>query len=469
MPGGLTDAEFQQDPQQSLRTRNWLESPWNIIALKANYKVSKHTTINLTSSYLFSQRNLIWRNEDGWPNEADSIIPSFTYVPRELEREYFNSITNELRVLTNYRLGNNNSTLAFGIRQAYSLLKRREGADGSTGSDYDLTQYSPYTTSMNFGTNNIAPFAENIFHIGKKLSITPGIRFEYLSTTANGYIENGDSLSATIPFLYSNKQRSTRTFLLGGIGAQYDLTNRVNAYANFSQSYRPITYSDLTPFGSIAKIDPNLKDSKGDDGDLGIRGVIKNMVNFDISAFYLTTINQIGIVDGTDGNPYRTNTGTSVHTGLETYVELNLSDLLFHNNRIGKISIYNSLAYVNAKYTEGAYKGNQVEYAPHVVERVGINYWIKGFSFNAQYSYQSKSFGDASNVVFSPDALVGIIPAYYVADISAGYKWKNYELKFGVNNLTDGKYFTLRTSEYPGPGIIPAIGRMVYGGISATF
>src|SRR6185437_14353155 len=146
---------------------------------------------------------------------------------------------------------------------------------------------------MNFGTTNIAPFAENIFHIGKKLSITPGVRFEYLSTNANGYAENKDSLSSTIPLLYTNNQRSTRTFLLGGIGAQYDLTRRINAYANFSQSYRPITYSDLTPFGSVAKIDPNLKDTKGNDADLGIRGVIKDLVNFDVSAFYLTTVNQI--------------------------------------------------------------------------------------------------------------------------------------------------------------------------------
>jgi Fe(3+) dicitrate transport protein len=36
----------------------------------------------------------------------------------------------------------------------------------------------------------------------------------------------------------------------------------------------------------------------------------------------------------------------------------------------------------------------------------------------------------------------------------------------GINNLTDAKYFTMRTDEYPGPGIIPSIGRMVYFGIS---
>src|SRR5205814_4497889 len=32
----------------------------------------------------------------------------------------------------------------------------------------------------------------------------------------------------------------------------------------------------------------------------------------------------------------------------------------------------------------------------------------------------------------------------------------------GVNNLADRKYFTKRTTEYPGPGIIPAMGRSLY-------
>ena len=54
---------------------------------------------------------------------------------------------------------------------------------------------------------------------------------------------------------------NNRVFVLEGIGAQHNLTHKVNAYANYSQSYKPITYSDLTPFGSISKVDPDLKDA----------------------------------------------------------------------------------------------------------------------------------------------------------------------------------------------------------------
>ena len=63
MPGGLNDFLFYEDPQQSLRSRNWLSSPWNILSAHINYKFNDIASISFISSYLLSQRNLIWRNE----------------------------------------------------------------------------------------------------------------------------------------------------------------------------------------------------------------------------------------------------------------------------------------------------------------------------------------------------------------------------------------------------------------------
>ncbi len=470
MPGGLTDSQFYQDAKQSSRSRNWLQSPWNILASNISYVFSKNTTLNLKTSFLFSERNLVWRSEDGWPEVADTITPSLSYVPRELEREYFKSITNELRLITQYKIGNINNTIAYGIRYAYANLKRQEAGDGSTGTSFDLTPYSDYGVNLRFNTTNIAPFAENIINLGEHFSVTPGIRFEYLTTAAEGLTEDEDNNDEPLKV---NNVKQSRTFILAGSGIQYKFSQKINAYGNYTQSYKPITYSDLTPFGSIAKVDPYLKDSKGDNMDIGIRGQIKNLLNFDVSFFYLNYKNRIGLIERNDnqGNLYafRTNTGSSEHKGIETYGELNINKLLFPDLKNSKLSIYNSFAYVNAKYKTGEFKGNSVEYAPELIERVGINYWYKGFTANAQYSYQSQTFGDASNTPFSEDALIGLIPAYHVVDISASYKWSQYQFRFGVNNLTNSKYFTLRTSEYPGPGIIPALGRMFYAGISLTF
>lgn len=472
MPGGLTDSMFTADPRQSGRARNWLSSPWNIVSSTLQYKFNDNASVSLKSAYLFSERDLVWRNEDGWPDEKDTVTPALTYVPREVEREYFKSITNELRFLTGYRFFSNKNTVAIGIRQAYSFLKRQEGGEGTTGSNYDLSMQGNWPVYMDFYTNNVAPFIENTFNFGKKFSITPGVRFEYLSTVANGYTQNEDADSNVNPYLYANNQTSARTFLLSGAGLQYKFNERNNFYANYSQSYRPVTYSDLTPFGTVAKIDQHLKDAYADNADIGFRGMIRNILNYDVSVFYINYKNRIGYVLKTQDTLsylFRTNTGASEHKGVEAYLECNISNWLFPSASIGKLSVYNSFAYVDARYVQGDYASNQVEYAPKYINRTGLNYSLKGFSVNAQYSYQSDAYGDAANTEFSRDALVGKIPSYSLLDISASYKYKRYQFKAGVNNLTDKKYFTLRTPEYPGPGIIPSNGRMIYAGISAAF
>lgn len=470
MPGGLTDSTFNLNAQQSYRTRNWLQSPWNIAALNVSYKINENTSLSLKSSYLFSQRDLVWRNEDGGPGALDTITSSGEFVPREIEHEYFRSLTNELRFLTNYFIGNNKQTLAVGARYAYSFLKRQHGAEGTTGSDLDYTQTSPWGGEMNFYNTNVAGFLENTFRIGKHFSLTPGVRYEYLQTIADGYDENEEEDSPE-PYAYANMKSKSRTFLLGGLGLQFKTSETTNIYANYSQSYRPISYDQLTPFGTIAKIDPNMKDASADNIDLGFRGSIKNILNFDLGVFYLNYKNRIGTIYKTDTVEYafRTNTGGSEHKGIESYVELNILDGLDPVSTCGRLSIYNSFAYVDARYISGDFIGKFVEYAPQNIERVGLNYKYKSFSFNIQYSYTSSAFGDASNATFSPDALTGVIPSYQLIDISSSYRINNLQLKFGVNNLTDQRYFTLRTTEYPGPGIIPSIGRMIYGGISATF
>ncbi len=67
MPGGLDDAQFNQSADQSFRGRNWLVTPWNIVALTSEYKISDKTMLTLKSALNISSRSIVWRNEDGGP------------------------------------------------------------------------------------------------------------------------------------------------------------------------------------------------------------------------------------------------------------------------------------------------------------------------------------------------------------------------------------------------------------------
>jgi len=466
MPGGLTDSMFEANPRSSFRSRNWIKSPWNIVSAYTNFTISPQTSLSIKSSLMFSNRALVWRNEDGGAGAPDEIDPSTgKYSNREVENENMNNTTTEIRLLHNYRLAKMNNTLAGGLRYTYAWFKKQSGGEGTTGSDFDLSITGAFEKDIDFTTTNIAPFIESIFRINNRLSITPGFRFEYLKSTSDGYKE-ADGIK-----ILSNENRK-RYIPLFGVGTEYKTTANTNIYANISQAYRPISYSEISPIGVTSKIDPNLKDASGFNSDLGYRGTIKNYLNFDIGLFYLAYNNRIGTVlihSGTD-EPYtlRTNVANSVHQGLESYVEFNLLKYLDQHSKKG-LSIFNSLALIDAKYTSGEFKGNRVEASTKYINRTGLSYSDKKLSGTIQMSNVGDAYGDATNVRISSDPVAGYIPAYTVFDASASYRIKNYSLKAGVNNIADKKYFTVRTDEYPGPGIIPSIGRSFYVGITAKF
>jgi len=467
MPGGLSDSLFDANPKASIRARNWLKSPWNILSNYIHYKPTENTTISLNTTYIFSNRSLVWRNEAGGAGVLDTIDPAtHQFIPREVESEDMHSIASELRFSTNYSLGKNKSTLAAGVRVSHAWFKRLEDGEGTTGSDFDLSIKGEWGTNLEFTTTNIAPFAENIFKVGKHLTITPGIRFEYLRNTVQGYITDD-------VYKVSSNQSKDRTFILSGIGFEYKHKSNTSIYANISQSYRPVDYSQLSPFGVAAKIDPNLKDADGFNSDIGYRGTVKNYLNFDVSLFYMAYNNRIGEVvkqDSTRGADYayRTNIANSVHKGLEAYIEFNVLKYLYTQSKKG-LSIFNSFSYIDARYTSGEFNGKRVEAAAKEIERVGIIFNNKNFSSTFQVNYIGDAYGDATNVKSSDNPIAGYIPAYTVLDFSSTYKINNYAVKFGVNNIADKSYFTRRTDEYPGPGIIGATGRSFYIGLTAKF
>ncbi len=466
MPGGLTDSMFQANARTSFRSRNWLKSPWNIVTAYANYTLSPQTSLNVKTSLLFSNRALVWRNEEGGAGALDTIDPSTgEYVHREVENESMHNSTTEIRLLHTYRLGKMDNTVSGGLRYAYAWFKRQGGGEGTTGTNFDLSVAGPYEYELNFTTTNMASFIENIFRISNRLTITPGFRMEYLKSTGKGYKEENGSKIITD----ENRKRYIPLF---GLGAELKIAVNTNIYANISQSYRPIDYSQLTGFGITSKIDPALKDANGFNADFGYRGTVKNYLNFDIGLFYLAYNQRIGTVLVNPGmtNEYtlRTNVANSVHKGLESYVEFNLLKYMHTYSKKG-LSIFHSLSLIDAKYTSGEYKGNRVETAAKYINRVGVTYADSKLSGTLQMSAVGDAYGDATNSKQSADPVAGYIPAYTVFDISTTYRISRYSVKAGINNLFNQAYFTRRTDEYPGPGILPSIGRGFYIGFTAKF
>lgn len=467
--GGLTDAQIEADAKQSFRSRNWFDIKWTTPALIANYYFNEKTRLNTKFFATIGDRNSVGYLQG--INVKDSINPTtLQHNNRTVQIDNYRNYGMESRFITDYRLGKMDNTFSGGIRLYTGTTYRYANGKGTTGSNYDVSIEGVWPRDIDFTSNNAAVFAENIFRLSDKILIVPGIRYEWLEGKANGrdgFTQAGDEI------LLQNVRRS-RGFLLAGIGAEYHITSGTEFYANYSQAYRPIQFANLQAPPTTDVIDPELKDSKGYNLDLGYRGKVKDFLQFDISGYYLQYNDRIGTVTVTGTPSYRmiTNVGNSSSKGVEAYVEFN-PVRAFAVHPKADLIIFTSYGYTNAKYSDDfkneATKGKKVENAPANILRAGITGGYKGLLLTAQVSYVDETFSDANNTVaVSGNAQTGLIPSYTVTDLTATYKFsKGLNVKAGINNLFDERYFTRRAGGYPGPGALPADGRTFFVSVGA--
>jgi Fe(3+) dicitrate transport protein len=467
-PGGLTDAQFNQDAYKSLRSRNWFEVKWNMAALNLDYAINDNSRLNIKVFGMTGDRNSIGFMQA--PNVADTInAATVQYNNRRVDIDQYRNIGAEARYITDYQIGNTKQTLSAGIRYFRGKTHRFQNGKGDTGFNYNLTTLAPYPTDLDFLTENTAFFAENIVKIGTNFILIPGFRIEHIRNTANGRV----NLSGNAEVKVGNENRR-RQFILPGVGAEYHI-GTTEIYANYSQSYRPALFSDLTANPTTDMIDQNLEDAKGYNIDLGYRGRIKDYLFFDVSGYLLQYNNRIGLIvqQRADGSFYnlRTNVGDSKSMGVEALIEFSPTKAWMKNNQLGHFTFFTSIAFIQARYedfkvisrqgnnlVETNLKNKRVENAPENIIRAGITYTKKALTITAQYSYVSNTFSDANNTVTpTANGINGLIPSYNLVDLSGTYKFnEKFFLKSGINNLLGEKYFTRRASGYPGPGLMVA-------------
>lgn len=460
-PGGLTDKQFETDHVQSTRNRNWFKVNWNLYSLNADYKINERTRLNVLGFGIYAGRDAL--GTLGRPDRTDD-----TSKNRNLLSDVYNNYGAEIRLLRRYTLLNLQSNVLVGGRVYRGQTTRKQGdATKSMNADfYFLNPGNLENSSYEFPSTNYSLFCENIFQLTKKWSVTPGLRFEYINTNSEGYyrfINRDLAGNVLLDQRIQDNRSSTRQFLLAGIGTQYKLKNNIELYANFSQNYRSINFNDMRVNNPNYQVDPNLKDENGYTADGGFRGVFKDLLYFDVSGFLLKYNNRIGTVLKTDTVTYniirfRTNVSNSRNMGVEAFGEIDWIKL-FNKNSKHKLSTFVNASFLNALYIdskENGFDGKKVEYVPDMIIRTGITYAYKKFSITTQYAYTSQQFSDATNSESSTSAIYGLIPAYHVVDVSAGYSWKFLGVYAGVNNAGNASYFTRRAEGYPGPGIIPA-------------
>ncbi|KSA14612.1 TonB-dependent receptor domain-containing protein [Maribacter dokdonensis] len=484
-PGGLTDAQFIEDPTFSNRERNWFDVDWKLFSVRLDHKFSSKTDFSLNVFGLDASRSALGfrTNRVSQPDDPEE--------PRELLIDNFQNWGAEARLLTRYKLGDTESTLLIGSK-IYSTDNDQRQGPGTSAANADFNfaddEFPNYErqSQFNFPNSNLAFFGENIFNISPKLTLTPGFRLEHIKTESIGSYKNIVLDLAGNPLLneeVEDNREFDRTFLLLGLGATYKLNSSVEFYGNFSQNYRSVTFSDIRVVNPSFQVDENISDEDGFTADIGFRGRHKNVLSYDVSAFSLLYDNRLGEILKSDTQTnalgeevetgsivrFRGNIGTAFMFGLESFANWSVKETFFSASDKLKLNYFMNLALTNSEYLsseETNVEGNKVEFIPDVNLKTGLNFGYGNILGSLQYTYLSSQFTDATNALQDVNdnqrGIEGEIPAYDILDFSLSYVYKNWKLETGINNVLDNSYFTRRATGYPGPGIIPSEPRTFY-------
>jgi len=442
-PGGLNDSMFALDPFQSNRKRNWFSVDWLLYNLTFNHDFRPNKSFSINLFGLNAKRYALGFRV----NRVDQIDSN---GPRDLIYGDFKNMGLETKFLNNYKLFQKESIFVLGSKLYFANNESQQGP-GSDMSDADFHFYNDEFPNYNnqssykYPNQNISLFGENIIKISNKISVTPGFRLEYINTKAKGNFERiiQDAALNVIQHdtIYENR-KNERLFMLTGLGLTYNINKEIEAYSNFSQNYRSVTFADISTVNPAYAIDPEISDENGYTFDFGLRGNFENNVNFDASFFHLAYNNRIGFVQKLfeDGNlkAYRTNTGDAKIYGLESLIDLNLKKIVGMNSKYIFNSFFN-FSFIQSEYTssnEPGVEGNEVEFVPKYNFKYGLKFGYKNFTSYLQYSYLSRQFSDSSNSIESNlSGVIGEIPAYNILDISLNYKLGRFKFESGVNNL----------------------------------
>mgnify|MGYP003109045298 FL=1 len=476
-PGGLTDAQFEEDPTFSNRTRNWFEVDWKLYSLLLEHTFSQQTDFSLNLFALDASRKSVGFRENRVSQQDDLT------KPRELIVGNFNNWGAEARLLTRYDLFDKNNVFLIGGKYYQSKNTSKQGP-GTNGSDADFSfaenEFPNYErqSDFEFPNLNLAVFGENIFNLSDTFSVTPGFRFEYIKTESEGTYKNINLDNAGNPILNEtipDNRTFDRSFVLLGVGLSYKPSRSIELYGNVSQNYRSVTFNDIRITNPSLTVDPNITDEEGFTTDLGIRGRYEKYLSYDISAFFLSYNDRLGVIlrelSDIQQERFRGNIGDAVTYGIESFIDWNILNTFSSEEKSIRLNLFSNLALTHSEYTKSKQtnvEGNEVEFIPAINFKTGINFGYKNFLGSLQYTYLSKQFTDATNSerdFESQSGIVGEIPAYDILDLSLSYSYKMFQFEAGINNVLDNSYFVRRATGYPGPGIIPSQPRTWYTGL----
>ena len=423
-PGGLSQAQWEQDPEQSVNPHDFFEARRFSTAI--SYKRSFDETNSLTTSIYGSYLKRDWWLDN---RNADPTKRKFTSALRDIPTVGLFSDYER----TNTLFGKENKLLA-GIRLHTDITHEVSVAGDEMGKKAGKTTANSANTVA-----VVEGYVFDEFHITDKLNINPGLRYTFVNYDKEDYFRNNWDNRNEDAFIYS-------------LGLFYKFSENYRAYATYSKGYK------MPQIRLAFETNGDLDAETSNNYEIGFRTQPTQWLEIELAAYILDFNHKIFRESGLLNNG-----GKALHRGIE------VSGAIYP---VEGLKLYGNGAIQRATIEYGMYKGNRVPYAPRYTATAGAKYQCAigegTLTTNIYGNFVSSQFSDIKNTeVGSANGNIGLIPKFFLLNATANYSYKQWNFNLNALNLLNRKYFTTRHSAWG--GIMPAATISVLGGVGYQF
>lgn len=405
-PGGLTQAQVDEDRKQATDFANRLDSAQNLDqqTLGLIYRDPTIGPGTLTTSTFFSRRDF----EQQLPFPGPSLIA--------FDRRFYGASTQYEQQAA---LAGKPLNYAVGIDLARQEDDRRRYNVAASGQVTGQTQKEDQTATAT------GLFAQGDLTLTPKLNASLGVRYDHLRLAIDDHrVVNGDD-------------SGSRTYreLSGMVGLSYRIARQQQVYATVGTAFESPTFTEFANPDGSGGFNPDIEPQEALNRELGIRGVLGPDITYDLAVFSIVVDNEIVPFDE-GGQTFYENAGRTEREGVELGVTWTPSYAW---------SITSALTL--ADYTLRDFTDEQGNSADgNKLPGLPSEQWVNELKWRGQAgrfaALETQYVGD----VFAENSNQTEVEAYWLVSLRAGMDLRFGEqtlgLYAGVRNLFDEDYFS---------------------------
>jgi iron complex outermembrane receptor protein len=302
LPGSITKAQMKQNPKQN-----------NVANVTGNQKRD------------YDQVQIANKTSFKWDDQSFDI-GSF-YVHKDLFHPIFqviDQITHDfgtnLRYVNKKDLFSRKNILTLGFNSVWGIADdlRHTNVGGERG---------VRTAESKQKSSNIDLYAEEQFYVMDQLALVSGMQWSFASRkTRDKFLSDGD-----------HSGHPTYNGISPKLGLRYEFTEQSQVFANFSRSFEPPTFGELSNVtgGGIR----DLTEQKASTIEVGTRGE-EGRFSWDLAWYYSWVENELLSLNDGFGNPLGTvNAYGTRHQGIELGLGMNLLEGIFVHENSSEVKI----------------------------------------------------------------------------------------------------------------------------------